>query len=69
MAKCPLIKPYNIIEFNGGFWVEVEWPEDCRYDIGYQLAHQTERNGRTYMGLFESTAMRLRSHDINGSPK
>jgi hypothetical protein len=49
------ITPQNVIEWRGEKWIEVEWPSDGRYDIGYQLAHPVAKPGSaTYMGLFES---------------
>jgi hypothetical protein len=52
---CKLVLPHNVIDYKGERWVEVEWPRDGKYDIGFQLA--LENNGA--MRLFES-AKRLK---------
>lgn len=52
---CKLVLPHNFIAFKDELWVEVEWPSDGRYDIGYQLA--TENNGA--MRLFELASRRV----------
>lgn len=58
-GKAPLVVPTFLIWFQGERWVEVEWPSDGRYDIGYQLAHPVRKDGQAdYMGLFESAARR-----------
>lgn len=67
MAKCRIVEPHNIILFRGEEWIEVEWPSDGRYDIGYQLAHEvTKKNGHRYMGLFEGALRRLKQREPQG---
>ena len=61
MMGCPVRRPENFIMHEGQRFVEVEWPADGRYDIGYQLAKETERPGiGRYMGLFELASRKLR---------
>lgn len=68
MAKALLVKPHFFIWFEGERWVEVEWPADGRYDIGYQLAHPVHKAGQAdYMGLFEN-AKRRRVTPPDGQP-
>lgn len=59
MAKAQIVQPHHIIWHDGERWVEVEWPEDGRFDIGYQLPLPTRKEGvADYMGLYESAARR-----------
>jgi len=57
--------PTNYTMHDGQRFVEVEWPADGRYDIGFQLAKETERPGiGRYMGLFElASRKKIRSVD------
>lgn len=48
------VVPHRLIKFRGEDWIEVHWPRDGLYDIGYQHAQETERDGVRYMGLFEA---------------
>lgn len=58
--------PQKFLMFEGQRFVEVEWPADGRYDIGYQLAHKTERLGiGPYMGLFELASRKKLRGDMN----
>lgn len=71
MAKSKLVEPHFLIWFEGERYVEVEWPADGRYDIGYQLAHPVRKEGQAdYMGLFERADRRLRNrlNDIGERP-
>jgi hypothetical protein len=55
-------RPEKFIMHDGQRFVEVEWPADGRYDIGYQLATETERPGiGRYMGLFELASRKLKA--------
>lgn len=59
MAKAKIVQPQHVIWHDGERWVEVEWAEDGRYDIGYQLALPTRKEGvADYMGLYESAELR-----------
>jgi hypothetical protein len=51
-----LVIPHRFIEFKGERWVEVEWPSDGRYNIGYQLAHEVDGA----MRLFELASRRIK---------
>lgn len=62
--------PRRYIMVGGRRMVEVEWPADGRYDIGYQMTRETERPGiGKYMGLYElvSTSKPLTHGDIGES--
>ena len=50
-----VVLPHRFIQYKGERWVEVEWPSDGRYDIGYQLAQEV--GGA--MRLFELAARRI----------
>lgn len=52
-----VILPHRFIEHKGERWVEVEWPLDGKYDIGYQLA--LEADGA--MRLWELASRRIRA--------
>jgi len=60
-------RPEKFIMYEGRRWVEVEWPADGRYDIGYQLALEAERPGiGRYMGLFELASRKHNAIDRTG---
>lgn len=62
-----MVKPPHFIMYEGQRWVEVEWPTDGRYDIGYQLAQETSKPGiGRYMGLFELASRKVKQHDGDG---
>jgi len=53
------VLPHHCIEYQGEKWIEVEWPSDGRYDIGFQLCRSIYKGEHRYMGLFEAA----RFHD------
>ena len=54
--QSKVVLPHRFIEWEGEQWVEVEWPSDGRYDIGFQLAQQVDGA----MRLFELASRRIK---------
>jgi hypothetical protein len=66
------IWPTRYIMHGGRRLIEVEWPADGKYDIGYQMAQETERPGKgKYMGLFQlvSTSRKLDAPTDDGAKR